>query len=65
MSVIGRLDKQVEDVLISPVSKTREKPEKVPSADDRESEPIEEERQTETTQNQKRREKETLPVWIL
>ena len=65
MSVIGRLDKQVEDVLISPVSKTRERPEKVPSPDERRSEPSDDERQTETAQNQKSREKETLPVWIL
>ena len=66
MSVIGRLDKQVEDVFISPLSKTRETPDKVPSVEQPQSERSNDERRTETTpENQPTREKSPLPVWLL
>ena len=65
MSVIGRLDRQVDDILISPLSKTREKKEKVPSVEQPGSDPSEAARETDAAENQKTDERRELPVWLL
>ncbi|HVF51547.1 MAG TPA: hypothetical protein VNA19_15775 [Pyrinomonadaceae bacterium] len=65
MSVIGRLDKQVEDVLISPLSKTRPAPEKVPSVEPSKDTPAESVGDVGASEGQTSRERAELPVWLL
>ena len=66
MSVIGRLDRQVEDVLISPASKRRDerdtpRREPAPAA----TLPPESERRPEPAEESAPRAREDLPVWLL
>ena len=63
MSVIGRLDEQVHDVLISPVSKRRR------GGDEREpppeAVPTPKEAPRERSEDENRPRREELPVWLL
>ena len=62
MSVIGRLDEQVHDVLISPVSKRRRGEEgKTPPAP----EPPPPDAPPEPPKDENRPRREELPVWLL
>ncbi len=65
MPVIGRLDDQVDAVLISPLSK-RSPPERKPATGEQ---PVQHPSQTptadRTTDVESKTERETLPVWLL
>jgi hypothetical protein len=65
MPVIGRLDGQVEDVLIAPLSKTRPAPEKVPPAAQTSDAPTQPTGTPAAPHNQTSRERAELPVWLL
>lgn len=65
MSVIGSLDKQVEDELISPLSKTRPAPEKVPPVERSKDAPAETVNDSDASESQTSRERAELPVWLL
>jgi hypothetical protein len=65
MSVIGRLDGQVDDVLISPISKSRAPERKVPRDEQTGNAPDETARESVTTENERTDERPTLPVWLL
>ena len=64
MSVIGRLDEQVDAVLISPVSRQRGR-EETNTPDARDEFPKSEDPRAEETEHQNTREQERLPVWLL
>ncbi len=62
MPVIGRLDKQVDEVIISPVSKRRRDEE--PPDEDSDERPPSTQPQT-PAQDESSAERDTLPVWLL
>jgi hypothetical protein len=62
MAVIGRLDEQVDAVLISPLGKRRDEPEHTPEPDREETNTLGDE---ESSGPQSRERAEELPVWLL
>jgi hypothetical protein len=69
MPVIGRLDKQVEDVIISPVSKRRRDETNAPRERDSDSPATKEQTSIPPTQTptevESSKKREELPVWLL
>ena len=66
MSVIGRMDKQVEDVLISPLARNNNQNQEAETNDETTSPLARRQSERETAPAQKRRaEQDELPVWLL
>ncbi|HEV2706983.1 MAG TPA: hypothetical protein VGV59_13740 [Pyrinomonadaceae bacterium] len=64
MPVIGRLDKQVDDVLIAPVSKNRP-PAPAPTRDEADEPSQTPDRDEPAVERRRQPPDETLPVWLL
>lgn len=62
MPVIGRLDEQVEEVLISPLERKREQGERQRQEN---RQPPRGEAEAKTSELEKRAERDELPVWLL
>jgi hypothetical protein len=64
MAVIGRLDGQVDEVIIKPISERR-RGEEPPAPDEETSEPTPPHETHTPTPNQSSDKPDTLPVWLL